>query len=139
MRLFVYGHEIGQNTNPYALFIKAVCIDCGKERWVRINREGVLQGNLHSQRCHHCARIHPSNPIIGKDENHPSWKGDNVGYSALHQWVKAHLPKPNTCGICHISPPYDLANKGEYNRDLSQWWWLCRRCHMQSDGRTQRS
>lgn len=73
---------------------------------------------------------------LGKDN--PNWRGDNVGISALHGWVKAHLKKAELCERCYTVPPYDLANKGIYNRDFSNWEWLCRRCHMKSDGRLER-
>lgn len=33
-------------------------------------------------------------------------------------------------------PTYDLANiTGNYTRDFSNWKYLCRKCHMKSDGR----
>src|ERR687891_380248 len=51
-------------------------------------------------------------------------------------YVKYHLPKTRLCQMCSKVPPYDLANiSGEYKRDLNDWQWLCRRCHMLSDGR----
>lgn len=68
-------------------------------------------------------------------ESNPMWKGDNVSYAALHMYVSKRLPKPDLCPICNKRKPYDLANKGEYNRDLNNWAWLCRKCHMHSDGR----
>ena len=63
------------------------------------------------------------------------WKGDNVSLPKLHEWVRNHLPKPELCEICHEEPPYDLANKGIYDRDFKNWYYLCRKCHMNSDGR----
>jgi hypothetical protein len=71
----------------------------------------------------------------------PMWRGDDVKSNALHIWVRGHLPKPTACTSCHISEPLDVANvspsydKATYNRDSSNWRWLCRRCHMLSDGR----
>lgn len=63
--------------------------------------------------------------------NNPQWKDDNVGYNALHGWVKRHLSKPELCQNCNNSKPYDLANiTGVYNREFSNWKYLCRRCHM---------
>ncbi len=68
------------------------------------------------------------------------WKGDKVGYCALHAWVKRHFPKPELCE-CGKRKPYDIANisptynKETYNRDLNNWEWLCRKCHMEKDGR----
>jgi len=69
-------------------------------------------------------------------DKNPMWKGDKVGYIALHEWVRSRKPKPPLCEICGTYPPIDLANiSGEYKRDLRDWQWLCRRCHMISDGR----
>lgn len=65
----------------------------------------------------------------------PNWKGNYVGKNALHRWVEKRLEKPSLCAHCEKTPPYDLANKGIYNRDLKNWEWLCRRCHMLKDGR----
>ena len=68
--------------------------------------------------------------------NNPAWKGDNVSYKSLHEWVGIHKLKPPLCEICKAKPPYDLANISQrYLRDLSDWEWLCRRCHMTKDGR----
>lgn len=65
-----------------------------------------------------------------------AWKGDNVGYSAIHGWVKRRLKKSSVCDMCKKEAQLDLANKSDkYLRDLSDWGWLCRRCHMKSDGR----
>lgn len=67
---------------------------------------------------------------------HPNWKGDSVGYAALHQWIAKRLPKTKLCQNCKKEKPLDLANKSnKYLRELSDWWWLCRRCHMELDGR----
>ena len=69
-------------------------------------------------------------------KNNPNWKGDNVGVIALHNWVRFRFLKPEFCQKCNKNKPYDLANKsGEYKRNLSDWEWLCRRCHMERDGR----
>jgi len=68
-------------------------------------------------------------------EKNPQWKGDNVGYGKLHEWVKNRMVKPKICPKCKKRKAYDLANKGIYNRDLKNWEYLCRKCHMESDGR----
>ena len=69
-------------------------------------------------------------------EKNPMWKGDSVHYEALHEWIKRRIPKPEKCVICNTSPPRDLANiSGEYKRELSDWEYLCRSCHMKKDGR----
>lgn len=85
---------------------------------------------------------------VGKE--HWQWKGENVGYVALHAWIRRHLPKPERCQICNERPPKDVANIATkylralpwtadilietYNRDLKNWQWLCRKCHNYKDG-----
>jgi hypothetical protein len=69
-------------------------------------------------------------------ENNPSFKGDEAGYGAIHAWVRRRKLKPALCEKCGLVPPRDLANKsGKYLRDLSDWDYLCRKCHMDSDNR----
>ena len=70
------------------------------------------------------------------NENNPLWKGEKVGYISLHLWIRNHKPKPTLCEECHQNPSYELANiSGKYLRDINDYRWLCRRCHMKSDGR----
>jgi len=71
-------------------------------------------------------------------EKNPMWKGEDVGYEQLHRWVRSRFPKPELCIICKKVPPIDLANKGIYTRDLTNWEYLCRSCHMKKDGRSRK-
>src|SRR5438132_9747188 len=69
-------------------------------------------------------------------ENNHIWKGDNVGYLALHAWVARNLGKPSLCEHCganNLRPrQYHWANKsGEYKRSLEDWLRLCVKCHKQ--------
>jgi hypothetical protein len=71
-----------------------------------------------------------------KGKLNPRWKEECTNYSSLHQWIRKQFPRPDVCEICKIGFPIDLANiSQEYKRDLSDWEWLCRRCHMTKDGR----
>ncbi len=73
---------------------------------------------------------------INLAEKNGLWKGDNVGLSGLHSWVKKRLDKPKRCEVCRKIRKLDMTNiSGNYLRDLMDWKWLCRKCHMQSDGR----
>lgn len=120
----VYGEKNGKN-----------CISCGKG----ISRVSKI--------CRSCSnknkkgKYHQSKIAREKKEgkNNPMWKGDNVGFYSLHRWVERHKPKPKFCKKCNKSPPYDLANiSGKYKRDINDFEWICRRCHMKSDGRLDR-
>lgn len=69
-------------------------------------------------------------------DHYKSWKGDLVGYKRLHFWLRRKLPKPSGCVDCGESKPLEVANISQtYKRDLEDWEWLCRRCHMVKDGR----
>jgi len=75
-------------------------------------------------------------PGFNYGESNPSLKGDDAGYDAIHAWVRRRKTKPELCEKCDLVPPVDLANRsGKYLRDLTDWDYLCRRCHMNSDGR----
>lgn len=69
----------------------------------------------------------------------PMWKGDEVLYASLHEWIKNHKVKTQFCESCHKNKSYDLANiSGEYRRDINDFEWLCRKCHMKKDGRLEK-
>jgi len=73
---------------------------------------------------------------INSGQKNGQWKGDQVGYAAVHEWVKNRKIKPDLCERCKIRKVYDLANISEqYKRDVSDYEWLCRTCHMKKDGR----
>jgi hypothetical protein len=66
----------------------------------------------------------------------PHWKGDRVGYEALHEWVERWGGKKRACELCGTTKAkkYDWSNKsGEYKRDLSDWQRICVKCHFNYD------
>ena len=63
------------------------------------------------------------------------WK-EKILLTSLHEWIRRHKPKPEFCEKCQITKPYDLANISQkYYRDTNDFEWLCRKCHMEKDGR----
>jgi len=103
------------------------CIDCKKE----ISKIAI--------RCKSCSNKFRAGKYNCNNENkignkNPMWKGDKVGYDSLHEWIRNHKLKPNLCGECKKKKPYDLANiSGKYKRDIDDFEWLCRSCHMKRD------
>jgi hypothetical protein len=66
----------------------------------------------------------------------PQWKGDKVKYGSLHDYIKVYLKRDKRCNSCGLKKKLDLSNKsGKYKRELLDWEWLCRKCHMELDGR----
>ncbi len=71
-----------------------------------------------------------------KDGNNGMWKGKKAGIMAIHRWVSLRKIKPEFCEICKKVPPVDLANISQkYKRDINDFEYLCRKCHMTKDGR----
>lgn len=104
--------------------------DCGNEKAIVAAKVrsghtkacGCLRGNKKGKLCY-------------------AWKGNKVGNGALHQWMRKVVKKPKACTMCNQEKNLDLANKSPrynkktYNRNPENWEWLCRRCHMEKDGR----
>ena len=107
---------------------RCVC-DCGKITEVR-------RGNRTHGATKSCGCLRS---VSKQGSKNPAWTGDAVGYSGVHTWIRDRYPKPLLCELCGTQPSRDLANKsGVYKRDLADWWYLCRKCHMISDGRIDR-
>lgn len=116
--------------------VTAICQNCSTEFEVKDHPERPRK--FCSISCSKTGKFNPNkngkSSLYGED--HPQWKGDSVGIDALHVYIHRRLPKPDKCQECKNAPPVDLANiSNEYKRDISDWEWLCRRCHMYKDGR----
>ena len=72
------------------------------------------------------------------EENH-NWKGNDVSYKCLHDWVRKRKSQPERCENCGNKKEYlELANiSGEYKRDIKDYRYLCVRCHKEFDGTLQ--
>jgi hypothetical protein len=70
-----------------------------------------------------------------KGSDSPDWKGDNVTYFHLHDWVqKVKGPYPERCEHCGRQGYVEWANLShEYRRDPADWAALCRTCHRRYD------
>lgn len=71
-----------------------------------------------------------------EEERHLNWKGDGVGYQALHTWVRKHLGTPKQCSHCQAThkKKYEWANiSRQYKRELTDWVRLCTSCHRKYD------
>lgn len=74
---------------------------------------------------------------ICSGENHYLWKGDAVQNGQLHAWIRKELFKvyPKKCYWCESTKRVEAANiTGVYNRDISNFLPLCKKCHNDFDG-----
>jgi hypothetical protein len=62
------------------------------------------------------------------------WKGDKVGYFALHHWVNRKLGKPCECVYCGSEKKLQWASVShKAKRDLNDYISLCVSCHKNYD------
>lgn len=74
-------------------------------------------------------------------EKNVNWKGDDVGYHALHGWIARQYGKADHCEKCGCDQIpkgrqrwFDWANLShEYKRDVSDWMMMCKPCHREYD------
>lgn len=78
-------------------------------------------------------------------ENHYNYKGNNVGYSGAHHWLKNKFGRANKCEnkenkvlnfICKdISKKFEWAKKkgSKYTRNNEDYYQLCQGCHRKYD------
>jgi hypothetical protein len=69
-------------------------------------------------------------------EKHYRWKGDDVSYDAIHDWVEKKKGKASFCSFNpeHTAKNFNWANiSGSYLRDIDDYASLCPICHNQYD------
>lgn len=80
-------------------------------------------------------RLNQKKRMTGKfGENSTCWKGDGVGYRAIHFRIERMLGKPTTCKNCGktglTGKKIEWANKDhKYKLKLTDWIRLCKQCH----------
>lgn len=82
-----------------------------------------------------------SETLIGNTNNKIR---ERVSNESLHRYVRSKKPCDGHCEDCKQERKLDLANISNefaaktYTRDINNWVWLCRSCHMKRDGRLER-
>jgi hypothetical protein len=63
-----------------------------------------------------------------------NFKGDDVGYYALHTWLRRNFGKPTVCECCGANKNLCWASKNwNYSRVREDWWMLCKGCNSRYD------
>jgi len=110
--------------------MKRNCLVCGADMEARPDKIALGEGKYCSQQCHGKAKL---------GEDNPMWAGKEATYHAVHRYIERRITKPDTCPRCGNAGWLDLHNRdSNYSRNLRDWEWLCRRCHMKIDGRMTR-
>ena len=85
------------------------------------------------------SKMGKKNPQYGlREEKNQHWKGDNVGYHGVHDWLTRQYGQPKKCESCLLDDEnarYEWANtSGKYKRDRKDFMRLCKKCHNDYDG-----
>lgn len=119
---------------------------CANKFYLR-KHGGTMKGKKHTEEAKKKIGLFSKGKVFSREtrqkisiakvgDKNPNWKGEKVGYDALHIWIRRRLVKPEICSNCKEGKALDLANISQkYKRDLTDWEWLCRKCHMTKDGR----
>ncbi len=83
----------------------------------------------------------PKQYITRSGKKHWKWKGNKVGYVALHAWIYKKKGKPIKCELCGTTKIpkgkkrwFNWCYKGKkYSRNLKKWRSLCIPCHRKCD------
>lgn len=126
---------MGNTINHIRTGKKVPCKVCGK----LVYRKGCLLKKLNFFYCSRSCKGRTSfittkgipRPWLEGENNH-EWKGEDVGYQALHDWIRKIKGTPKKCDFCRstIEKKYEWANiSKKYKRDVNDWKRLCSRCH----------
>lgn len=69
---------------------------------------------------------------------YPNFNGTVAEYKKLHKWIRRTFPMPAECDNCktQVAKRYDWATiDNRYTISREDWQYLCRSCHIKSDGR----
>jgi len=118
------GVAIGDKCGKKPNLESVNCLECNKLFTARV-----------VDRRKYCSLICSNRNHARKGIDHPLWKDDKAGYSALHYWIARELGKPKECDECGFTSDnnrqFHWANiSGDYLRDIDDWERLCVRCHM---------
>lgn len=81
-------------------------------------------------------KCRPAAPRNQHGSGNNNWRGDDVGYKALHYRIKALFGSPKKCQACGTEDPtktYDWANLTGKYEDPSDYQRMCRSCHWKLD------
>lgn len=132
--ILTYPSVLAKGRDKYC---SRACSDVGKLQLncaICNNQFTTHQCKIDVGRGKYCSRVcyEVSKKTSFTAESNPKWKGNKVGYRALHSWVTRRLGRPNKCEHCKTTSKreYEWANiSKKYLRDTKDWVRLCVPCH----------
>lgn len=106
---------------------------------LRSGKNHPLYGKHHSEETKKKISLSRIGRSFNANEKHGQWRGDMVGYKALHAWLRRNYGIPITCETCGSTVKIQYSNiSGEYRRERSDWQLLCQSCHRKYDNMMRR-
>lgn len=139
---FIRGHQ--QRGRPLSPEHRAKIADAKRGRPVSDEQRARLASYNRNRVTSEETRRRMSEARRGRflGEEHANWRGEAVGYSTLHAWVRRHKEKSGVCSECGAAvgtarfSGTEWANvSGRYLRDLDDYVELCISCHRRQDRR----
>lgn len=129
----VYPYQTKNGFGKYCSRLCRTTASKGRPTWFSLHvKKGIC---LNTGKSHFKKGAIPHNKgLVGflGGNKHYKWQAENPSYRAVHGWIAKQLGKPKTCEFCKTKEAkrYEWANKsGKYERNLSDWLRLCKRCH----------
>lgn len=118
------------------MLLKKKCKNCKTTFYRKVSPCKAVTTIFCSHKCQAVCSFKNLDRSFLKNEGNGLWKGNKVGNKGLHAWVRrkfnllGHKVKCEFGSCSKISQKIELSNKtGVYNRDLKNWWYLCKICH----------
>jgi hypothetical protein len=116
------------NSKPNSTSFKKGCTPWNKGKKIGIVPPNAFKKGHHASACTEFKKGELT------ENNNNNWKGDKVGYSALHHWVTRKKGKATVCSACSSCKNVQWANiSGEYKRDVNDYKALCYKHHREYD------
>lgn len=110
--------------------VEFLCLYCGTKNIKYRSPSSLKKGR--GRFCNHSCR--QKSRVGDKNSN---YRGNNIKYQALHDWIANVHGKPKKCEKCKTTKAkrYEWSNiSGKYKRNVSDWQRLCASCHRKYDG-----
>ena len=136
---------IGLIPHNKGIYKKRYCIICGEEfgypgcdsRRITCSKKCKIERIKEKRKDQIITESHKKSISLSSPKNIEvwCWKGDDVGYSGLHRWVKRWKGKAMICCVCGENrKKVHWANiSGNYLRSLDDFAPLCVSCHRRYD------
>lgn len=124
----ICNNPLKKGAKKYHLFCYTKIAQKGRTPWNKGKKTGIIPKTAFRKGI----RFNPKGEFkkgIGK-----SFIGTIAEYKNLHYWVNKELGKPLFCELCDATSNLEWANKSHtYQRLLSDWIGLCKKCHYAYD------